>query len=120
MSAMAVSDQTLRFVGIHPAFGRKPPKLGNLQNFAQLASRLDVMELQAVDRAAGLATPAVALKNFAAESPISVRVRPQARAFGPDLTQGRSACSRGEHLIAALQTDAGEKSACAWRCYATS
>ena len=65
----------------------------------QLTSRLDVMDLQPLNRAARLAAPTIPRKDFAAESAIGFRVKPQARAFGPDLTQGATrmlsrSCSR--------------------------
>jgi len=54
----------------------------------QLTSRLNVVDLQPLDRAARLAAPAIPLKDFTTESAVGVRIEPQAWAFGPDLTQG--------------------------------
>jgi hypothetical protein len=42
----------------------------------QLTSRLDVMDLHCLDRAAGLAAPAVSLKDFAAESAVCFGIKP--------------------------------------------
>jgi hypothetical protein len=42
----------------------------------QMAPRLEVMDLKAVDTPARLATPAVSLQNFAAELAIGFRDKP--------------------------------------------
>jgi hypothetical protein len=43
----------------------------------QTASRLDVMNLKALDAPARLATPAVSLQDFPAELAIGFRIKPQ-------------------------------------------
>ena len=55
---------------------------------AQLAPRLNVMDLKAFDTPARLATPVVPLQNFTAELAISLRVEPQAWLFGSNSSQG--------------------------------
>jgi hypothetical protein len=55
---------------------------------AQLAPRLNVMDLKAFDTPARLTTPVVPLQNFTAELAISLRLEPQARLFGSNSSQG--------------------------------
>jgi hypothetical protein len=58
------------------------------QIIAQLAPRLNVMDLKALNTPAILATPVVPLQNFTAELAISLRLEPQAWLFGSNSSQG--------------------------------
>jgi len=55
---------------------------------AEAASRLDVVDLKAVDLPARLATPAVPLEDFAAELAVSLWLELQAWPFGSNSSQG--------------------------------
>ena len=55
---------------------------------AEAASRLDVVDLKAVDLPSRLATPAVPLEDFAAELAVSLWLELQAWPFGSNSSQG--------------------------------
>jgi hypothetical protein len=55
---------------------------------AEVAPRLDVMDLKVSDLPTPLATPAVPLEDFMAELVVSLRLEPQAWPFGSNSGQG--------------------------------
>jgi hypothetical protein len=53
----------------------------------KLTSRLNVVNLQSLDRATRLAAPTIPFEDFAAELAIGFGIKPQARAFRTNLVQ---------------------------------